>query len=298
MMTRRGHGRAWLVRRRSVVFGVAVAALLAAPLPAGVAPVIHVVDRNQSDCSNSGPGTTARPLCTISAGAARAVAGDTVLVRSGTYTEQVTVVRSGQAGRPIVFRAASGASVRVRGRTSGFRVDSRSWIRIRGFRVADTVSHGIHVTGSSRIEILDNDVSGAGEREEGDTARGISFGTTRASLVQGNVTHDNSDAGIFLGPGSTGNLVTENSSSRNARGYIRAAVGIDVRAGSNDVTRNVTFANEDSGINVWDGGHGSYIGNNVSLPQWRPRHRQQVARTTPGSSRTPSTAGPTPASRS
>ena len=40
-------------------------------------------------------------------------------------------------------------------------------------------------------------------------------------------------------------------------------MGIDVRGASNDVSRNVTFDNEDSGINIWDGAHGSYVGNNA-----------------------------------
>ena len=221
------------------------------------------VDRGQADCSNSGPGTTATPLCTISAGAARAGAGDTVLVCSGIYTEQVTLPRSGRLAGRSLLRAANGASVTVRGRTNGFRIDSRSWITIRGFKVADTTGHGIYLTASSRITIQNNEVLGAGART-GATARGISLGTTTASVVRGNNTHDNSDAGIFLGAGATDNVIAENRSSENARGYIRAAVGIDIRAASNNITRNVTFDNEDSGINIWDGAHGSYIANNVS----------------------------------
>src|SRR5688572_15541517 len=125
----------WVTRWRAAAFGLTVAAVLAAPLPARAATVIHV-DRGQADCRDSGPGTVATPLCTIRAGAARAVAGDTVLVASGTYSGQVSVNRSGAAGLPIVFRAANGASVTVRGGTNGFRVASESWITIRGFNVA------------------------------------------------------------------------------------------------------------------------------------------------------------------
>src|SRR5687767_9441706 len=88
---------------RLVVFSTALGILLliASP-PAGAATVIRV-NKNATNCSDAGPGTAQRPLCTISAGAARAVAGDTVLVASGTYTEEVEVPRSGTASNPIVL---------------------------------------------------------------------------------------------------------------------------------------------------------------------------------------------------
>ena len=54
--------------------------------------------------------------------------------------------------------------------------------------------------------------------EPGVIARGISLATTTDSVVQKNNVHDNSDSGIFLGAGATGNLIENNSSSNNARG--------------------------------------------------------------------------------
>ena len=70
--------------------------------------------------------------------------------------------------------------------------------------------------------------------------------------------------GIFLGAGATGNLIENNSSSNNARGYARAAVGIDVRGATNRVNANLSFDNEDSGINIWSGATGCVVTNNVS----------------------------------
>ena len=152
----------------------------------------------------------------------------------------------------------------VRGGVNGFRINSRSFVTVRGFTVVDTTGHGINVTQSAHITIEDNNVSGSGTRALGATGRGISLATTTDSLVRRNVTHDNSDAGIFLGLGSTGNVVSGNRSSRNARGYVRAAVGIDVRGASSQVSSNVVFDNEDSGINIWDGATNSRVVNNVS----------------------------------
>ena len=246
-----------------VAVGAAVAVLFTASVPAGAATVRHV-NKGAANCSDSGPGTGGTPLCTIGAAAGRAVAGDTVLVHTGTYAEQVNVVSSGTAALPITFAEAPGATVTVRGGVNGFRISSRSWIEVRGFTVVDTTGHGINVTKSTHITIEDNNVSGAGEQTLGATGRGISLATTTNSFVRRNVTHDNSDAGIFLGLGSTGNVVSGNRSSRNARGFARAAVGIDVRGASTQVSSNLVFDNEDSGINIWDGAANSLVTNNVS----------------------------------
>lgn len=62
-------------------------------------------------CSNSGPGSEVSPLCTIGAGAQRAVAGDTVRVAPALYREQVTLAASGTAAFPIVFEATGPGAV-------------------------------------------------------------------------------------------------------------------------------------------------------------------------------------------
>jgi len=60
------------------------------------------VDNGSPVCSDTGPGTSDTPLCTISKAATKATsAGDQVMVRPGTYAEQVTVAASGAAGSPI-----------------------------------------------------------------------------------------------------------------------------------------------------------------------------------------------------
>jgi len=66
----------------------------------------HVAKANAS-CSDAGPGNAAQPFCTINAGAKKALAGDRVLVDSGTYREQVNVLNTGQAGYPVVFMATA-----------------------------------------------------------------------------------------------------------------------------------------------------------------------------------------------
>jgi parallel beta-helix repeat protein len=240
----------------------AIAALAAGPVDAATSTIY--VDQAHGGCSDAGPGTETAPLCTISEGAARAAAGTMVLVSAGTYDEAVTVESSGTASAPISFQAEPGESVIVSGGTYGFRVASESWITIAGFDVRDTTSEGIRVTGSSHVTIAGNEVSGAGTPLSGETAKGISLtSTTTSSTVTDNDTHHNSDAGIYLASGSTGNVVTRNRSWMNAREYTRAAAGIDVRSPDNEVSANITFDNEDSGVNIWDGADRSLVVNNL-----------------------------------
>jgi parallel beta-helix repeat protein len=77
--------------------------------PMALAASVWWVDNtNPSLCSDTGPGTSVTPLCTISKAAAKATsAGDQVMVRPGTYAEQVTVAASGAVASPITFTASA-----------------------------------------------------------------------------------------------------------------------------------------------------------------------------------------------
>jgi parallel beta-helix repeat protein len=64
-----------------------------------------IVDTRHPAAADTNAGTREAPLKTISAAAARAVAGDEVVVRPGVYRECVVLTNSGALGRPIVFRS-------------------------------------------------------------------------------------------------------------------------------------------------------------------------------------------------
>ncbi|MFE6743536.1 right-handed parallel beta-helix repeat-containing protein, partial [Streptomyces tubercidicus] len=66
--------------------------------------------------SDSAAGTSAAPLKTINAAAQKAQPGDTVLVRSGTYREEVVLPRGGSSDTArITFAPDTGASVTITG---------------------------------------------------------------------------------------------------------------------------------------------------------------------------------------
>jgi len=69
------------------------------------------VDNANPGCSDAGPGTEATPFCTIKPGASHALAGDSVLVKPGTYREQVTTPASGAPGTPINYQATGSGVV-------------------------------------------------------------------------------------------------------------------------------------------------------------------------------------------
>jgi parallel beta-helix repeat protein len=254
-------GRGLLV----LAVGALVGGVLVTAAPAGAVPSVLYVDRNNPGCADTGPGTPTQPLCSIKAAGARAIAGTTVIVSTGTYIDQVTVSHSGTPAEPIVFMPAAGASVTISGPTYGFRLSSKAWVTIKGFNITGTTSHGIYVSDSANITLDGNHVTLAGQPISGLVARGISLKTTTSSLVVANVTDHNTDAGIFLGTGCSGVVLTTNLSFSNARQYTRAAAGIDVRSDGNTLEGNISHSNEDSGINVWDGADNTLAHNNLTM---------------------------------
>ncbi len=223
------------------------------------------VDRASSGCSDSGGGAASQPFCTIGAAAARAVAGQTVVVAAGTYTEDVTPANSGTARAPIVFAAAPEARVTVTGGPNAFTLSTKSWITVRGFDVMGTTGDGVSVSNASNITLTANHVSYCGQPVSHRTARGIRLSATTNSLVAGNVVDHNTDFGILLANGTTGVTIVGNEVSHNARVFEHAAAGIRVYgSGANVVDSNVSHDNEDSGIDLAGAANDNLIRNNIS----------------------------------
>ena len=237
---------------------------VAVPARAGAAAATLYVDRTNPSCSDSGSGTSTVPYCTIGKGASVAVAGQTVeVVKASVYSEQVTPAHSGTSGSPIVFKADT-TGVRVTGHTHGFTISSRSYVTVEGFTVKGTSGAGIYVSSSSNVTISGNVAKGAGLPDLNKTANGILLTGTTSSVVSNNQTFSNTNHGISLISGSTGNHVSGNTSFSNARGYQRAAAGIDIESPNNTVDRNITYSNEDSGIQLTNGASGCVLVDNRS----------------------------------
>jgi parallel beta-helix repeat protein len=254
--------------RRTLGAALSVLTLAAALLvPAGPAQAATslFVARGNPACSDTGPGSAAKPFCSINKAASVATAGATVSVSAGTYVEEVVPTNSGTSTAPIIYTAAPGDDVLITGSIRGFTLRSKSWITITGFHVTDTADSGIYLKNSSRITLSDNRVSGAGVPNNSDTtAQGIYMTGSTNIQVLDNITDHNSDTGIYVSTGCSGVLIRGNTSFHNFREYVRAATGIDVRSPDGTVIDNLTYDNEDSGIQIYPGGHRAVVVNNVS----------------------------------
>jgi parallel beta-helix repeat protein len=246
----------------SGLFGAVLVAGVLTGGTAAYASTTWIVDNTNSNCSDTGSGTSSQPFCRIAAAAKTAVAGDTVVVNAGTYAgTSVNPTNSGTAGSPITFTASPG--VTINGGTRAFALSSRNYITIRGFTITGTSSYGISVSGGSNVTIASNTESFAGTPITA-PAMGIYLSNLNGGLIQDNITHDNSAHGIYLTGTTTGVTVQGNTSYHNAYQYQRNANGIDDIAPGNSIIGNVTYANEDTGINIYTGGNNALVSGNVT----------------------------------
>jgi parallel beta-helix repeat protein len=227
-------------------------------------PTIYV-DHSNPSCSDTGTGTQTQPFCSLKPAASTALAGQTVQIGNGTYKEQLTPVYSGTASAPITFAAAPGTTPTITGVANGVWVQNVNYITIQGLTVTGTSSEGIVVKNASNITLRGNHVSYSGQPAQGLVANGIRADAVSGSIIAANTVDHNTDYGIYLFDGSTGNQVTGNRVFSNARVYERAASGIRLfGATNNTVASNYSYDNEDSGLEFFDYAGSNIVRDNVS----------------------------------
>jgi hypothetical protein len=218
----------------AMVASVAIAGPVAA---AGSTLYVSPSGSNAASCS------WAHPCRTISHAVAKATAGSTVIVRSGTYHEQVFITKRltlrghdatiNASGRlrsisPLRGFGIIGMAVLVAGPAASGSV-------VQGFRIENAPAEGILVAMTSRVTVLDNEVlhndvgathtfdpapseCAAQGNVPGDCGEAVHFLSVVDSRAVGNNVHDN--VGGFLltdevGP-THGNLIKHNISKNNA----------------------------------------------------------------------------------
>jgi len=120
---------------------------------------VYYVAKNGSD---KNPGTSDLPWLTIQHAAKTMVAGDTVLIRKGTYNEHVHTVHSGNAKGYIVFSAYPGETPLIDGTgvtesQNGFIID-KSYIKLIGLKICNWDENAIWIENAGYIEISDCEV--------------------------------------------------------------------------------------------------------------------------------------------
>jgi parallel beta-helix repeat protein len=185
----------------------------------------------------------ATPWKTIQKAANTMVAGDTVYIRAGAYKEQVTPKNSGNASGYITYAAHPGETVTIDGTGMGsdlwsgmFNIISKTYITIRGVRIINAPSFGVHIYSSNHIQILNNFTnntsnsgvhaqssayitvdgnevafpSQGGDQNNG-IQEGISFDNVPNSTVSNNSLHDGGMEGIDFKVGSSNGKIFGNT---------------------------------------------------------------------------------------
>ncbi|MFC1403102.1 MULTISPECIES: right-handed parallel beta-helix repeat-containing protein [Streptacidiphilus] len=176
---------------------------------------LYVNNAAGAHCSDKGTGTQAVPYCTVVAAAAAVQPGQTVLVSSGTYPQELDITRSGTATAPITFKGLPGeyggdsslpqigdASDPSTSTLHGILVKGAQHVVIDGFSPVGQYD-SIGVTGGSQNVTVERSVL---------TTTGIAVSGSSGTVVTTNVLRNIEYAGVSVtkSPGTvvTGNTVT------------------------------------------------------------------------------------------
>jgi hypothetical protein len=126
------------------------------------------VDKNHVSASDSNPGTEAQPWATIGHATDVMQAGDTIFVKQGVYPGRVDVTVSGTNENLTGLTAYPGDIVVIdaTGESYGFNLTGRNYIKIEGFEIINSSSHGILVNwdigAGIGIQIISNKIHDCG----------------------------------------------------------------------------------------------------------------------------------------
>ncbi|MET7820557.1 right-handed parallel beta-helix repeat-containing protein [Micromonospora zamorensis] len=180
--------------------------------PAAAASTGSELFVSETNCVPTGNGSAQSPFCTISAAAAVAQPGQTVLVQPGLYPESVVLTRSGTESAPITFRAVNTGNGVVRVGRYGVDTATGSVFTLR--QVHDIVVEGFAIYGrsevpvvvdnSSRVTIDDTSIT------QGSTPLIKVTGGSRDVTISRNFLHSPGTTGLVVEAGSTGTRVVAN----------------------------------------------------------------------------------------
>jgi hypothetical protein len=231
------------------------------------------VDKNGS----GGDGSFDRPFQKIQQAIDIAVAGNTVLIRGGTYNEHIAIRKSGEPDKKIVIKNYQDEAVTI----DGAGIELWNWsgivdiqgegnsqisnITISGINVKNSFSAGFFIVQANNIT-LENSSS------ESSSSSGIAVWKSNDITIDNNTvtqacSGSNFGSGVQIDESITiaftessivsNNTVSDNAGKPNNEGYIEGGEGIDVKQGSQGISvinNHVFDINGSIGIYIdaWD----------------------------------------------
>jgi len=194
-----------MARSLAALAGLAGLALVAA------APSVQGATWYVAEGDGEGDGSAEAPWRSLQRAADSVGAGDTVIVRAGSYEGFDLDGRSGSELAPITFRAELGASITEdNDRGDGINVENAAWIVVEGFTVNGRSRAGIRCAGSQHVAIRRNTTDGNG-------VWGIFTGFCDDLLIEGNQTSRSGEQhGIYVSNSAKRYVVRNNHSFGNA----------------------------------------------------------------------------------
>jgi parallel beta-helix repeat protein len=142
----------------------------------------YYVAPSGSDTNN---GSTAKPWKTLGRANQLVSPGDTVIVRAGTYTGDITLSRGGTASRYVTYASETIGGAKIRGTGYSAIQVSANYIRIIGFDIVAKDGHGIDAQDVHHVVFSKNIAHDCG-------GSGISANRTDYVTIDGNTTFQNS----------------------------------------------------------------------------------------------------------
>ncbi|HEY4491902.1 MAG TPA: right-handed parallel beta-helix repeat-containing protein, partial [Acidobacteriota bacterium] len=242
--------------------------------------------------SDSNSGSSSSPFATMQKAADVAVAGDTVIVRPGTYVG-AKFYKSGTSSASIRFQGEPGAIVSSKGalnsNNDNLWIRNASYITIEGFEIHSSLRAAIAVQGEPTAEVhgivIRNNFCHNNSRwgiftgyaegiliENNETSyssieHGIYVSNSSDNpVIRGNKVHHNNASGVQInadpalaGDGIISNALIEGNEIYNNGAGGGAAINL-ASVTFSMVRNNLLYANSASGIAGWDDGAGTQWG--------------------------------------
>jgi len=113
----------------------------------------YYIDTNNASASDSNPGTEALPWKTITKANQTLVAGDTVYIKTGTYTTYIAPANSGKADNRITYRNYGTDIVTISGTAYVIRLNGNDYITVTGIN-GTNFTYGIYLYNGATNNVI------------------------------------------------------------------------------------------------------------------------------------------------